>query len=130
MSVLFGRKAESRAISYHDLWSQGKTIDLRGDKLSAALTLVPVYAATSLIADMVAASPWAAYVKDGDVTQKMDVQPQLITDPGVDGVDPFTWKHQAMTSALLRGNAYGLFWMLIRRVFRRRFVGCILMMLR
>lgn len=107
MSVLFGRRAETRAVSYQQLWSTGKSLDLRGDKLSTALTLVPVYAATSLIADSVAASPWAVY-EDADVPAKVKDQPQLITNPGVDGIDPFTWKHQAMTSALLRGNAYGL----------------------
>lgn len=109
MSVFFGRKPEERSVQYHDLWSRGKTIDMRGDKLSQALTLVPVYAATALIADCVSAAPWAGYIKTGSsVSQRMEQQPQLITDPGVDGVDVFTWKHQAMTSALLRGNAYGL----------------------
>lgn len=108
MSVLFGR-AETRNISYQSLWGAGdNVVDLRGDKLSTALRLVPVYAATSLIADMVAASPWAVFEKNSDVPSKLPMQPQLVTDPGVDGVDPFTWKHQAMTSALLRGNAYGL----------------------
>ena len=80
MSVLFGRRAETRDVSYQQLWSTGKSLDLRGDKLSTALTLVPVYAATSLIADSVAASPWAVY-EDAVVPAKVKEQPQLITNP-------------------------------------------------
>ena len=107
MSVLFGRRAETRDVSYQQLWSTGKSMDLRGDKLSTALTLVPVYAATGLIADAFASSPWSAYVKSDGVPEKVKQQPQLCTDPGV-FVDLYAWKHQLVTSLLLWGNAYGV----------------------
>jgi HK97 family phage portal protein len=38
---------------------------------------------------------------------KSGSQPALLTDPGVYEIDLYTWKHQALVSCLLRGNAYG-----------------------
>lgn len=106
MSLLF-RKAEQRSISFQDVWGSGSTPTVRGDSQAVALSLIPVYSATGLIADMVAASPWAAYEKRDGFPVKVDVQPQLLTDPGVNGLDLYSWKHQMTTSKLLHGNAYG-----------------------
>lgn len=71
----------------------------------AALQLIPMFAATSLIADSLAILPCSAY-RD---RRKLDPQPQLCINPHVNPV--FTraeWVHQFATSYLLRGNAYGI----------------------
>lgn len=108
MSVLFGKRAaEQRSISYQDLWSTGSDVT-RGDSVSAALKLVPVYAATNLIADSWASSPWASYDDSAGVPKKAGQQPQLLTNPAPGKLDVFSWRFQAATSCLLRGNAYGL----------------------
>lgn len=102
MSILFRSKEESRSISFSDVWGSGNVWSPAPD----ALSLVPVYAATGLIADQFAAAPLAAYTKDSSgVPTRLTEQPKLVSDPGY--VDPYTWKHQAIASCLLRGNAYG-----------------------
>lgn len=109
MSLLFGRKAESRAISYGDVWSRGGDVSaISASSINAALRLAPVYSATRLIADQFAAAPLRAYKVAPDGTRgRMDRQPSLITAPSAT-VSAFTWKYQAITSVLLRGNAYGV----------------------
>jgi len=109
MSLLFGRKAEARAISYGDLWSRGGDVTaISASSINAALRLAPVYSATRLIADQFAAAPLRAYKVAPDGTRgRMDRQPSLITAPS-STVSAFTWKYQAITSVLLRGNAYGV----------------------
>ena len=106
MSLLF-RKPESRSANWQQLWGSGQVSALDGGKYLNALSLVPVYAATGLIADAFASSPWASYVKSDGVAEKAVRQPSLITDPGV-FVDLYAWKHQLVTSLLLWGNAYGV----------------------
>jgi HK97 family phage portal protein len=72
---------------------------------SAALQLIPMFAATSLISDSLAILPCSAY-RD---KRKLDPQPMLCTNPHVNPI--FTraeWVHQFSTSYLLRGNAYGI----------------------
>jgi HK97 family phage portal protein len=105
MSILFGRQpAEQRSISYQDVWGSGGSVTRGGNPLS----VVPVYAATGLIADQFAALPLAVYDKaSGGVPERVKSQPDLVRDPGVDGLDVYSWKHQAIASCLLRGNAYG-----------------------
>lgn len=104
MSILFGKRTESRSIGWSDVWG--------GDPISSnavnPLTLIPVYAATALIADMWASTPWAAYREVGGVPSRSARQPRLLTAPGVNGIDLYSWKHQGAVSMLLRGNAYGL----------------------
>lgn len=108
MSVLFAKPVESRAISFQSWWGSGDSNPTgRGDSLSVAMSLIPVYSATGLIADLFASSPWAAYDKPAGVPQRLAVQPTLITAPGMNGLDLYSWKHQLATSALLWGNAYG-----------------------
>lgn len=105
MSILFGKPSvEQRSISYQDVWGSGGNPS-RGKN---PLAVVPVYAATGLIADQFAALPVAVYDKpDGSTPERVKVQPELVNDPGVDGLDVYSWKHQAIASCLLRGNAYG-----------------------
>jgi len=105
MSILWGsRPAEQRSISFQDVWGSGGTFSSGVNPLS----IVPVYSATGLIADQFASSPVSVYDKtDSGVPTRAKVQPQLVRDPGVNGLDIYSWKHQAISSALLRGNAYG-----------------------
>lgn len=106
MSLLF-RRAEERSISYQDVWGSGGTPDLRGDSIAAALGLAPVYAATALISDQIAATPVSVFDKTAGVPTRVASQPDLVSNPGVNDLDVFSWKHQACASLLLRGNAYG-----------------------
>jgi phage portal protein BeeE len=105
MSILFGKPAvEQRSISFQDVWGSGGSATRGVNPLS----IVPVYSATGLIADQFASSPCAVFDKtDSGVPTRAKVQPQLVRDPGVNGLDIYSWKHQAISSALLRGNAYG-----------------------
>ena len=106
MSILFRKPtAEQRNLTDTDVWGSGG-----GGSRSRvnALSLVPVYAATGLIADQFASSPCAVYEKGAsDIPVRAKEQPQLVRDPGVNGLDVYSWKHQAISSVLLRGNAYG-----------------------
>ena len=105
MSILF-RRPEQRSISFQDVWGSGGSTS-RVEQ--SALSLVPVYAATGLIADQFAASPVSVFEKSSDgVPTRVASQPDLVRDPGVGGLDVYSWKHQAITSCLLWGNAYGL----------------------
>lgn len=111
MSLLFRpRRTEGRALSYQDVWGSGGSVNtaLGGpDIVSGGLRLIPVYAATSLICDMIATSPLDVYRRapDGAVSL-LPTQPQIITNPAP-YCGPIAWKHQALASMLLRGNAYG-----------------------
>ena len=70
----------------------------------SALRLAPLYAATRLLADQIAAAPLRAYQPRADgVRQMLPTQPAILRSPGI-----FAWKFRAMTSMLLWGNAYGL----------------------
>lgn len=106
MSILFGKPSvEQRAISFQDVWGSGGTPASRAGN---PMSVVPVYAATGLIADQFASLPCSVYDKGAsDVPTRSKSQPQLVRDPGVNGLDIYSWKHQAIASALLRGNAYG-----------------------
>lgn len=108
MSLLFrrGGDPETRALSFQSVWGSGGSSSLFSPG-QTALSLVPVYAATGLIADQFAATPAYAYRKDkSGIRTLLDRQPTLLTDPGLD-LDLYSWKHQAIASCLLRGNAYG-----------------------
>ena len=105
MSFLF-RKPEERALSFQDVWGSGGSPSRAAQ---SALSLVPIYAATGLIADQFAAAPVAVYDRGASgVPSRVEVQPDFVRDPGVGGLDVYSWKHQAIASCLLRGNAYGL----------------------
>lgn len=106
MSILF-RKAEERSLSFQDVWGSGGTSPVRGDAAETALSVIPVYAATALIADQVSAAPWAVFNATEGIPSKAKAQPELVTGPG-GSLDLFSWKHQMCSSMLLWGNAYGL----------------------
>lgn len=104
MGVLFGRQqpvAESRDWSPVD--SRG--FDTFGGDATRvpSLRFVPLYAATRLIADQVASAPLRAYYPRADGAREA-----LATQPALIRAASFEWKHRAMTSMLLWGNAYGL----------------------
>lgn len=76
-----------------------------GGSVSSALSLVPLFAATSLIADSLCVMPCHTY-RD---KLRLKPQPQLTANPHPNPA--FTraeWMHQFSTSYLLRGNAYGV----------------------
>jgi len=101
---------EQRSISYQDVWGAGGNIApaLQADRVSGALRLAPVYAATSLIADMIATSPIRAYrEKTEGIRENLAVQPQLIRNPNPWGTSRIAWFHQGLASVLLTGNAVG-----------------------
>lgn len=72
-----------------------------------ALTLAPVYSATSLIAQDIATLPVDGFRSVGDVRQPMPRLPALFDLLVTDGTI-VPWLHQCMVSLLLRGNAVGL----------------------
>lgn len=104
----FGRRAtEQRTITFQDVWGSGADIDqLHGDSMHTALTMVPVFAATRLIADSIAALPLLAYRQVGDIRTPIS-PPSLLRDPSQFGTI-YDWIHRAVTSLALRGNAFGL----------------------
>lgn len=99
---------EQRAISSMDLWGSGdaEMADIRGDSVSSALTLAPVFAATRLISDAVASLPLGAY-REVDGRKETLPTPALFADPTMFG-GRFEWTQRLVNSLLLRGNAYGL----------------------
>lgn len=105
------RPTEDRALSYQDVWgSGGSSSAITGPGMvSGGLRLIPVYAATSMIADLVSTAPLRVFREAPDGTRTLLAsQPQLVTNPSpLLGVSRITWLHQCMTSLLLRGNAYG-----------------------
>jgi HK97 family phage portal protein len=83
----------------------GSSNAINGASLDNALSLIPLYSATSLIADTLSILPLHGY-RD---LARLDPQPGLCTSPHVNPL--FTraeWVHQFATSWLLRGNAYGV----------------------
>lgn len=102
-------RIERRSLSFQDVFGRGGSADLIGSGPEAGLRLVPLYACTRLIADQFASAPLHGYrqLADGSA-QRLNPQPKLALDPSGLGRTPFTWKYQAITSALLRGNATGL----------------------
>lgn len=79
------------------------------DSMQSALKLVPVYAATGLIADSISTMPVDAYEIKNGIKRKLPVQPSIMYAPHPNPL--FTtveWLQQFCSSFLLRGNAYGL----------------------
>lgn len=101
------RKTEQRSISFQDFWGSGADVaTVNANSINTALTLAPVWAATRLIADNIAALPLQAYRKTGDVRTQIST-PSLFTEPTIFG-GSYEWVQRALVSLLLRGNAYGL----------------------
>lgn len=110
MSVFFGN--ESRAIGSPTdgvLGSFASDGGLTSRSMKSSLRVVPVYAATSLIADSLAVTPLAAYQRTpsgGRISPAK--QPGLVTDPNPNLLGTrIDWLHQCVTSLKLRGNAFG-----------------------
>lgn len=80
------------------------------DSMQAALKLIPVYAATSMIADSISTMPVAAYSENAaGIRTKLRNQPSLLIQPHPNPVFTIVeWLQQFCASFLLRGNAYGL----------------------
>ncbi|MET9506914.1 phage portal protein [Streptomyces flavidovirens] len=103
----FRRKEQQRSISYQDVWgSGGDAVLLAGGGQERALRLAPVYAATRLLSDSVAAMPLKSY-QDLGAGLRPIVSPKVFTRPAAVGTR-YDWVHRCMTSLTLRGNAYGL----------------------
>lgn len=104
-----GRGDEQRSLSFQDVFGRGGSIDMLGAGTMGSLRLVPLYAATRLIADQFAAAPLHGYREGGDGSrERMSPQPPLMRSPSSAGHTAFTWKYQCVTSLLLRGNCTGL----------------------
>lgn len=101
------RRAAARAITYQDVWgSGGDALQLAGRGQERALRLAPVYAATRLLSDSVAAMPLKSYLGEGQARRPI-MSPPVFTRPAAVGTR-YDWLHRCMTSLTLRGNAYGL----------------------
>lgn len=72
---------------------------------NTALAHSAVWACSTLIADVIATFPWAAYRKNGDVRTELDAD---IVDAPSAVVTPIVWRTQALMSLLLRGNVFGV----------------------
>lgn len=111
MSLLFGRREETRSLSYQDVWGSGGSAAAIGSGMTSGLALAAVYSATSLIADMISTAIMRAFSEvPGEagvpVRQALAVQPQYVRNPSPFGTR-VDWMHQALASVLLRGNAIG-----------------------
>jgi HK97 family phage portal protein len=99
-------EAEERAISWTDLWGSGRVSgNVDANSINIALTLAPVWAAVRFISDTVAAMPLHA-VREEDSVKVPITTPALLSDPSLFG-GTFEWVQRALTSLLLRGNAFG-----------------------
>lgn len=88
------------------MFGQGLDVNtVVSNSITSAVSLVPVFACTRLIADSIAAMPLEAYRKVGDERVPIDLPP-LFTDPSRFG-GTFEWVQRALVSLLLRGGAHG-----------------------
>lgn len=113
MTFLFGRP-ETRSVAGPEAserlsaWGRGDNVALMGDSPADALRLIPVYSAVAGIAEDIATTPVRAYRDTGDGTRSpLGRQPEWLATPAPWG-GRIPWLHQALTSLLLRGNAYGV----------------------
>lgn len=112
MSVFFG-SSEQRSIggplSGMSSGSFASDGPLTRGGMKSALRVVPVYSASSLIADSLAATPLSAFMRSpsgGRVSPPQ--QPGLVSNPNPNPLGTrVDWIHQLSTSLDLRGNAYG-----------------------
>ena len=102
---------EPRALTYQDIFASGGDVgQRRGVDADAALTLVPVLAATRVLADGVASLPLQTFRGRGGYAERVP-DPQFL--PGrrqymSHNGTRYDWLHRVMTSLVLWGNAYGL----------------------
>lgn len=110
MSVFFG--SEQRSIGDATAGVLGGFADggsLGSRSMKSALRVVPVYAASSLIAESLAVTPISAYQRTPSGGRAAPAQqPGLVTNPNPNPLGTrVDWMHQAVASLKLRGNAYG-----------------------
>lgn len=102
------RRSEQRSISFQDYW--GSAIDasspVKAGSMETALRLIPVYAANRLISETIASFPLQAYRKVGLEHRQPIKLPPLFEDPTVFGTT-HEWVQRAVSSLVLRGNAFG-----------------------
>ncbi|PRB69511.1 phage portal protein [Arthrobacter sp. MYb213] len=108
MSLFRRSSMETRSSSdgWLSVFGTGKGLD---GSMKSALRLVPLYAATSLIADSISIMPVNEYESAGGSTMKAKQQSTLLLDPHpAPTMTRIEWLHQFTSSFLLRGNSYGL----------------------
>lgn len=104
------RRTEQRSISFQSFWGEGGASNnfSIGHSIDQALHLLPVYAATSIVADLMAQMVLEGFRQTSDgVKSKLTPQPSLFQQPTLFGGPP-QWTHRAVISLALKGNAYGL----------------------
>lgn len=102
----FRRRTEQRSITTVP-WGTGDTLTSTTVSVDRALSLAPVFAATSLIAASVSTLPVCAYRMVAGSPRPQTTLPELFAALRNAG-RLIPWLHRCMTSLLLRGNAYGL----------------------
>lgn len=102
---LFRRGAEKRSLSYQSVFGTGGDMSAFGGGESRALQLVPVFAATRLLADSIASLPLQQYRRSAEGRQPMELS-SLFASPSQHGTT-YEWVQRCVSSLTLRGNAYG-----------------------
>jgi HK97 family phage portal protein len=101
------KKSEERAITFQDLWGSGASTDGRNSSsIDTALSLVPVFASTRLLADSISGLPLQTFRDSGGACVQIADAP-LTMKPTQFGTE-YDWIHRLVTSLVIRGNAYGL----------------------
>jgi HK97 family phage portal protein len=106
VSAFFG-KTETRGLTWDDVFgrSPGSVGVSFAGRHDAALAVVPVYAAVSLIADQFSVLPISCY-QGGLLNSTKIKSPGFIDNPNP-AITPMDWRYQLAVSLKLRGNAYG-----------------------
>ena len=73
-----------------------------------ALQLSAVWACISLITDLIASMPLDVFTDRNGAPVKVENPPSFITKPSLRGLTRREWTAQALHSALLRGNTFGV----------------------
>lgn len=108
MSLFFTRpRLETRDIDGAAFDTFMERAGATGTAQERALRLIPVYSATSLLADSVASLPIQSYEVQPNGDRQRIATTGLLEKPAAYGT-LYDWVHRLMTSLLLRGNAYGL----------------------
>ena len=104
---LLGWNQGTRALTAGDLFMTSEHpiefYDVGGDN---SLRVSAVFAAVGLIADALSSLTIDCFRKDGNRVRQIN-PPKWLDQPD-DRISDFDWMHQAATSVLLRGNAFGL----------------------
>lgn len=105
--TLLGWNQGTRSLTAGDLFLTSDApieyYDVGGENV---LRIAAVYAGVGLIADALSSLSIDCFRKDGNRIRQIN-PPKWLTQPD-DRISDFDWMHQAATSTLLRGNAYGL----------------------